>query len=382
MLSFPIWTDTAMALARLPFTTSVTSESDITTPAIWISTALGTMMGSDVEISLPLILKVTNQIPLDECDSLFEDETCSPSCRSALSQTQRDFGCCLTTGLLIQTGVVEENPLILCGLEGSTDTCVSHFTEEPILPRPTYYGEPDCIVEEEALPQQCRDYVSLDAIRSRASIIPDEFQRDFCNGECGELVYNYYLQCDSVVGYNNAPTVDFICAQNSGTTCAGVYADPSVLTLYGTVCGDVSDTFCSDECSSALQQASNKWGCCLFTLGVLDNNVTYIEGIYTQCNVPADPQLCDGGFSSEPDRDRNDDEDDDTNGAISIDREGNDDEDDNTNELDRDRNDDENDNIDRDGNDDEDDNTSGVANTIVSPAMIVVALLTLTLTLY
>ena len=79
------------------------------------------------------------------------------------------------------------------------------------------------------------------------------------------------------------------------------FSDPSVQAItFRPECKDLSDEFCSDECSSILQQPSRTWGCCLFTLGAVTNNITYAEGVAEQCKQPGNSNLCVGAFSGKP----------------------------------------------------------------------------------
>ena len=239
--------------------------------------------------------------PLAACDVDDDSEGCPVACRNAITQAQTDLGCCLTTILKLESEESGADLLLpFCGVD-SVSACVGAFTDEPIVPPPSG-GDGDCQSLQEDLPPQCQAYASIDTVVGEAFNNPDQFCTSFCNSECGKAVYKYHLQCDRITGTSNAATVDFVCAQNDGgLTCAGVYSDPSVLGIFTPVCQDISGTFCSDACSSVLQEPSRTWGCCLFTLTAFDDNVTYVEGIVEQCKIPKDQaHVCDGGFSGEP----------------------------------------------------------------------------------
>ena len=236
--------------------------------------------------------------PFELCDDF--DGTSPSTCCSALAQAQTDLGCCLITYIQLVSETPGVNPLFsLCGLEGG-NTCFGRFTDQLILP-PSDSND-DCNLLQQGLPPQCLGVVSLDTLISQATVDPDMFRTNFCNSECGEAVYYYHLRCDRISGSRIAAMVDFLCAQNDdGATCAGIISDPSVQVVYSPMCADVSDTFCSDQCSTVLQEPSRTWGCCLFTLTAFDDDITYIEGIVEQCKLPEDQaHVCDGAFSGEP----------------------------------------------------------------------------------
>ena len=238
-----------------------------------------------------------NKDPFEACYG-DDGSICPEACRSAITQAQTELGCCLITFFQVATEEPDASlPFLLCGLEGG-DTCVGHFSNESIGPRPSG----DCQSLQAALPPQCQGFVSVDILFGQALVNQNTFLTDFCNSECGEAVYNYHLQCDRISGSNDAAVVDFICSQNDdGAACAGVFSDPSVQAItFGPECKDLSDEFCSDECSSILQQPSRTWGCCLFTFGALMNNITYAEGVAEQCKQPGNSNLCVGAFSGKP----------------------------------------------------------------------------------
>ena len=222
---------------------------------------------------------------------------CPESCKNALIQAQTDLGCCFIT--YFQVEIPEASAIFpLCGLE-SGDTCVGAFTDEPIVPG----GDDVCQSLQATLPSQCRSDVSLDTLFALA-LENHVLLTDFCNSECGREVYDYHLQCDKIRGSNDAARVDFLCAQNDGgANCTEMFSDSSVQAAFLTpdaVCDDASDAFCSDECSSILQQASRTWGCCLFTFGAVSDSIADAEGVVEKCKIPGNPRLCVGAFSGEP----------------------------------------------------------------------------------
>jgi hypothetical protein len=304
-----------------------------------------------------------------------DDGICSEACHSAITQAQTDLGCCLITffQVVADSEVPESDASLLfslCGLEGG-DTCVGHFSNESIGPPPSG-GDDDCQSLQAALPPQCQGFVSVDILIGQALVNQNTFLTDFCNSECGEAVYNYHLQCDRISGSNDAAVVDFLCSQNDdGAACAGVFSDPSVQAItFRPECKDLSDEFCSDECSSILQQPSRTWGCCLFTFGAVINNITYAEGVAEQCKQPGNSNLCVGAFSGKPvAADSGDDQDGD-------DQDGDDKDGDDQDGDDQDG--DDKDGDDQDGDDKDGDDQDG-ATTVVSSSVLVIAVLTLTL---
>ena len=231
--------------------------------------------------------------PLEPCYSI--EATCPSTCSSALAQAQTDLGCCLNTYIQLVRELPDANSLLsLCGLEGGT-TCGGFFGGGYIDPPSEY-----CKLQQQMLPLQCLGDVSLDTLTSQATADPDTFRTNFCNSECGEAVYNYHFWCDRIRGSDDAAKVDFLCAQNDGgTTCAGIFLDSSLETVLS--CADVSNTICSDQCSTVLQEPSHTWGCCLFTLTALADNIMHSGGIFEQCKLPEDQaHVCDGAFSGEP----------------------------------------------------------------------------------
>ena len=261
-----------------------------------------------------------NKDPFEACYG-DDDGICPEACLSAITQAQTELGCCLITFFQVVAEEPEASLLFpLCGLEGG-DTCVGHFSNESIGPPPSG-GDDDCQSLQAALLPQCQGFVSVDLLFSQATVNQNTFITDFCNSECGEAVYKYHLLCDRISGSNDAAVVDFLCSQNGdGAACAGVISDPSVLAIMSTPeCKDLSDEFCSDECSSFLQQPSRTWGCCLFTFGAVISNITYVEGVAEQCKQPGNSNLCVGAFSGKPvAADPGDDKDgDDKDGATTV----------------------------------------------------------------
>ena len=237
--------------------------------------------------------------PLEACYG-GDGAICPEACHSAITQAQRDLGCCLTTFFQVVSEIPDASMLFsLCGLEIG-DTCVGRFSREPIGPS-SFGGDDECRSLREALPLQCQDDVSLGTLYGRAFGNPDSFVTDFCKSDCGDVVYYYYLLCDKIRGSSIAAEVDFLCAQNDdGSACAGILSDSSVYAAIfskSTACENVSGKFCSDECSSIMQQNSHTWGCCHFTFGAVSDNITYVEGIVEQCDISGKPHLCIGAFS-------------------------------------------------------------------------------------
>ena len=218
------------------------------------------------------------------CDN-FDGLNCSAQCRDSLIYFRNQGGCCTDTIFAVESGPLAVNQLYSrCGLEAS-EICVGAFSDEPILPRPD--GDDDCRDLQQSVPDVCLEYTSFDFIFIQASRNPEQFYEDFCNGGCSEVIYEYFLECDVFTfSDDNAAYVDFLCSKNSeGIPCVGIISNSSLF----------------DEIDSACPDIVSVWGCCLFTLHALGNNVTYVEDIVDECGLGSDESiLCIGGISGEP----------------------------------------------------------------------------------
>ena len=233
------------------------------------------------------------------CDN-FDRLNCPAECRNSLVYFRNQGGCCTDTIFEVESGTLAVNQLYsLCSLEAS-ETCVGAFSDEPIVPRPD--GDDDCRDLQQSVPDVCLEYTSFDFIFIQASRNPEQFYEDFCNGGCSEVIYEYFLECDVFTFSDNAAYVDFLCSKNSeGVPCVGIISNLSLFDEIDSACQDISEMFCSRECSSALQEPVSVWGCCLFTLHALGNSVTYVEDIVDECGLGSDESiLCIGGISGEP----------------------------------------------------------------------------------
>lgn len=70
------------------------------------------------------------------------------------------------------------------------------------------------------------------------------------------------------------------------------------LELIDPSCEFLTTETCPSTCSGVLNDLSEKWGCCLFTYGVVTNNLTYIEGVAEVCNLK-NVEFCIGGISGD-----------------------------------------------------------------------------------
>ena len=236
---------------------------------------------------------------LASCENV--DDGCPSECTEELTTLQNSMGCCLITSIQLDSeepGDVR-NLFALCNVQPA-DYCVGAFSDEPIVPE-SPGGDVECISLVQNLPAACQQYANLQFLYTAAYVNPDTFIADFCDSTCGRRAYDYFVACDAITDDNEAAVVDFLCAQtDDGDDCARIYSDGTLETVFSSPCASISDTFCSDECSDVLQEPVKRWGCCLFTLTALDDNVTFIEGIVEQCRLPGNPHLCIGGFSDRP----------------------------------------------------------------------------------
>jgi hypothetical protein len=237
---------------------------------------------------------------LESCTNF--DSACSDECREGLMEAQSQAGCCLTSLYLYFSDNIYIDLLFSrCGIE-RLESCDGRFTGRPVQPPPTDIGRPECEGLRQDLPDSCHRYASLDTLTVTAYLSPADLN-DFCSGDCASDIYDYYLKCDSITYSDDAPSVDFLCAESDGeedSLCGGIYADRALITVFNNSCSDTSDTFCSQECATSLQEPSKEWGCCLFTLAALGDNVTFVEGIVEQCRLDFDGGVCIGGLSGKP----------------------------------------------------------------------------------
>ena len=236
--------------------------------------------------------------PFEQCEDF--DIECGTICSNAIQYIRNQGGCCFDTALAIESGILGLNQLYsLCGLEPS-ETCIGAFSDERITPQSG--GDRSCEDLLDDLPVQCRDYTSADLLLSHAYTDPVTFTRNFCNGDCSEAIYKYFVECDKITSNNNAANVDFLCTNNTNNDpCIGIYTDQTLFNVFEDSCYDTSPTSCSDTCSSALVERFDYWGCCLFTFTALQDNVTFVEAIIEECKLETDTtKLCIGGLSGKP----------------------------------------------------------------------------------
>ena len=247
------------------------------------------------------VFSLFTENPLEICTT-FDGLNCSSQCRNAITHNRNRGGCCVDSLLAIEGGTLAINQLyFLCGLEAS-ETCVGAFSDEPIEPRPDG-GDQNCRGGlQMSVPIECLAYTSYITLFTQAVINPEQFYRDFCNSHCSDAIYEYFLECDTFTLRDNAASVDFLCSTNADNVpCAGIYSDLTLFAALGISCSDTTDTFCSEECSNALQEPVDTWGCCLFTLAALENHATFVDEITRECRLPADEaNVCIGGITGEP----------------------------------------------------------------------------------
>ena len=234
------------------------------------------------------------------CDGI-DGFNCPAECRDALTSTLEPLGCCFRS--LYQL-LSEDSDLdayadlfsILCevNLQGN---CDGAFSGEP-APPPVIEDQCDFLQLE--LPAECRRYSNIEVLSIQAYINSTETIK-FCDGPCSKPVYNYFVNCDRTRGGNNATYLDFLCSENdNGDRCAKLFADTGLFDVLDKNCEETTDTFCSQDCSEGLKMPFQMWGCCLFTFGAIDDNVTYVTGIVDQCNLVGKAEVCIGGLSDKP----------------------------------------------------------------------------------
>ena len=237
-----------------------------------------------------------DKVNLTACDDI-DGHMCPAECSAALQQGVEDFGCCLLSVLQLFSEGDFHILATLCDVDIS-GYCTGRFSGKPAPQLPAY---DDCGFPELTLPDECRGYTSVDILFLQATSNPTEFKQEFCDGPCGKPVFDYFRKCDFVTGGHNATYLDFLCSENdSGALCAGIFSDRQLFEVIEYACNATTDRFCSQECSLALQQPSQMWSCCLFTLKSFDDNITYTEGIVEECQLEIKPEVCIGGLSGKP----------------------------------------------------------------------------------
>ena len=120
-----------------------------------------------------------------------------------------------------------------------------------------------------SLPTNCGSTV-FTVVNPSDNTTPEQLDRalaTFCRADCGELVIDYLLGCQSI---DFAFSLNFYCLPTVNTSSLGNYCrssvpdrvDISIINMLAP-CADfyISDT-CSDECAAGLTTARNAVGCC------------------------------------------------------------------------------------------------------------------------
>ena len=145
---------------------------------------------------------------------------CPVSCTTALRLGLTEFGCCLTS--LLQLILREKYATALfrvCGVVPIED-CIRPFSENLLLPS----KEEQCRRRKRKLPVECRQYISKDFLLYKALYNTANFKSIICDGiSCSQSLYNYFIECDKIMGWKNASFLDFLCSENDkGIPCAGI----------------------------------------------------------------------------------------------------------------------------------------------------------------
>ena len=131
-----------------------------------------------------------------------------------------------------------------------------------------------------------------------------EFSTNFCLGDCGREIYDYYTKCDGVTGENNAAVLDFLCATPTingvtGTQCISklstIRAFEEAVKKQCTFQGPEND--CNPTCSATINTQNRALGCCLYTYAGLREGTLFANYLFKSCS--ADVTVCDGGFSNQ-----------------------------------------------------------------------------------
>ena len=237
---------------------------------------------------------------LESCEGI-RNFTCPAACREALQQAFAHLGCCLPSLIQLLSGIDFASFAsyigTVCDVEIVGD-CDGHFSGRPAPPPPE---EDECSVLEQNLPPECAGYSSPEVLVSLAYFNPFLYQGKFCRGPCGRPVYDYLTKCDMMRGSANASLIDLLCSQNSKeASCAGILSDPRS-DVIDKSCSDTAKGMCSTQCSKVLQQLSQTWGCCLFSLVVIDTNISSeAASVMDNCRDHLNSDVCIGGLSGQP----------------------------------------------------------------------------------
>lgn len=233
-------------------------------------------------------------IDLEACGDF--STSCPTACREELMKLT-DLGCCASSIYSIGDGGGYFDILArLCGVD-LPGKCIGEFSNEAAPPAPEAMGE--CALLELSVPDECKEYTSIDYLTVLAYADQTQFQ-GICEGPCARSLYDYFVHCDRIRGSRNASFIDFLCSKNdAGRTCAGLFSDLAIGQVLNTTCSETTDKMCSSACQVALQPIAATYGCCLFTLAALDDNVTYTTSVVRTCNINLD-SVCTGGLSGQP----------------------------------------------------------------------------------
>ena len=220
------------------------------------------------------------------------EEQCSSECSSALQDLSMEWGCCVYTYSIIVTNITFTNGVwSQCGasVPGVCEGALSGERTDV----PGSEGDA-CVDLRDAIPDGCdTDQLSLENLIYSN---PDRFLSDFCESDCAKPVYDYFVECKDIGSPN---ILDLSCTKNSEeTNCVKLYTDDNFIAVSQGICVEVSEEQCSAECSGALQDLSMEWGCCVYTYSIIETNITFTNGVWSQCGASV-PGVCEGALSGE-----------------------------------------------------------------------------------
>ena len=261
-------------------------------------------------------------VNFDACEDI-DDPTCPAECKETLETILEGFGCCLRSLLQVFDDGDEDDEdddndgdgddgddddddddedddmypnllSVLCEVD-ATQYCTGAFSGER-APPPVI--EDACDYLQQELPDKCKLYTSKDILTLFARADPTKFKETICDGTCIKPLYDYFANCDLIRKRYDAGYLDFLCSENEeGDQCFEQLANTELLGVLDNDCDGLTDRFCPPTCRTGLPLQFRKWGCCLFTFGSFEDNVTYIEDIADVCGLEGNAQVCVGGLT-------------------------------------------------------------------------------------
>ena len=137
----------------------------------------------------------------------------------------------------------------------------------------------------------CREFTQFHLIEQYALTDPEGFVSHFCTGECVKPLYDYFKACDKMSNTSNASYLDLLCTSNAaGEKCARLLSNSNT---FGDDCGTSEESdVCPKNCSAALQEMNQTFGCCFYTrLALLNGTMKANEILNKKCGVE-NPGLC------------------------------------------------------------------------------------------